>query len=454
MDKNDIIPLKITALSSEGSGIGRYDGIAVFVPFSAVGDKLLVHILKVKKNYAYGKIHEIISPSKDRIENACPVFRKCGGCAYRHIDYKKECEAKSEIVFNNLKRIGGCKGFSFEEILSDSDTRYRNKAQYPIEADGKDLKIGFYSPRSHRVNDCEDCALQPKEYKDILKTVREFLSVYKISVYNEQSKKGLVRHIYIRKAEKTEQIMVVLVINGNALPHSDELISALKKLLGEELKSVQLNVNLKDTNVILGNTNKLLYGEPYITDEILGVKLRISPLSFYQVNRTMAEKLYTKAAEYAESDGKTVLDLYCGTGSIGLTMAKNAKKIIGVEIIPQAVEDAKINAELNGIKNAEFICADAADAAKQLNKKGIKPEVIIVDPPRKGCDAALLDTIANGFGPKRIVYVSCDSATLSRDCKILEEKGYKLKKATPADLFPRTVHVETVALLVRTVSAI
>ena len=444
MRKNDEIEIEITDMSAEGSGIGRYDGMAVFVPCTAVGDRVRALVLKVKKTYAFGKLLAVISPSPDRIENDCLSFNRCGGCVYRHISYTSECRIKSGKVYEAVKRIGGVDLKPQEIIGSDTPDRYRNKAQYPVAQDGT---LGFYAFHSHRIIPCGECALQPEIFGKITAAVTGWIRERGVSVYNEETHKGLLRHIYLRLAEKTGEIMAVAVINGESLPFSDDFVERLLSVCGENLKSVQLNINREKTNVILGNKCKLLYGEEYITDILCGVKVRLSPLSFYQVNRATAENLYAKAAEYAEPDGKTVLDLYCGAGTIGLSMAHKAKRIIGAEIVPEAIEDAKYNARLNGIENAEFICADAAKAAKLLNEKDLKPDVIILDPPRKGCSPELIDTVAKDFHPERVVYVSCDPATLARDIKLFSEKGYTLKEYTPVDMFPRTAHVETVALL-------
>lgn len=446
MKKNDEIILEIDGYASTGSGVGHVDGMAVFVPLTAKGDTVRVKVLKVKKAYAYGKAVEIITAAPCRTEPDCEVFSRCGGCVYRHISYAAECEIKQNKVYNAIKRIGGIDMPPGEIIGAENIYGYRNKAQYPLSQNGN---VGFFGTHSHRVIENENCRLQPEIFADICAVITEWIKENNLSIYNEETHTGLVRHIYLRQAAKTDEIMAVLVINGDTVPKSDILVNRLKNLLGKNLKSVQLNVNKKDTNVILGDKCVALFGDTYITDILCGVKVRISPLSFYQVNRDMAEKLYKKAAEYANVDGKTVLDLYCGAGTIGLSMAKRAKKIIGAEIVPDAVRDAKINAEINGITNAEFICADAADAAKQLAERGEEPDVVIVDPPRKGCDEELLSTIAHRFAPERIVYVSCDSSTLARDIAILEKKGYKLIEYTPVDLFPRTAHVECAALLRR-----
>lgn len=446
--KNDRINLKIESCSSNGSGVGRHNGMAVFVPATAVGDEITAHILKVKKSYAFAKAESIIKPSDDRITPECPVYLRCGGCVFSHMSYDAEKEIKSGHVKECFRRIGGTEP-EFEPIIGgEADKRYRNKAQYPVASDGGEIKTGFYSPHSHRVIHCPDCLLQPEEFSGILEIFSEYIKKNNISVYDETVHKGLIRHIYIRKGTASGEIMVCAVINGKGLPDENGLVSAL---LGKEpnIKSIIINTNTKDTNVILGEKCRTLWGADCITDILCGLKFRISPLSFYQVNRNQAEKLYGKAAEYANLTGcETVMDLYCGAGTIGLSMAEKAKEIIGVEIVPEAIEDAKINAELNGIKNARFICGDAAKAAEILKNEGVKPDVIILDPPRKGCSPEMIKTAAE-MKPDRIVYVSCDPATLARDCGIFKDLGYSAVKATPVDMFPRTGHVETVVLLSR-----
>ncbi len=451
MNKNDEIILKIHGTSSDGYGVGRYDSMAVFVPLTTEGDTARVKILKVKKSYAYGKLTELLVPSDARKEPDCKVFSQCGGCVYRHINYEKECEIKSAKVENNIRRIGGYDLPPEPIIKTDRICRYRNKAQYPVSLSGN---TGFYATHSHRIIENDDCMLQPEIFTRLCKTITEWIKTYNISVYHENTHKGLVRHIYLRIAEKTQEIMVVIIINGDTLDYSKELTDLCISVAGNSFKSLQININKKNTNVILGDKCKTVYGQDFITDILCDVKIRISPLSFYQVNRDMAERLYQKAAEYAECDNKTVLDLYCGAGTIGLSLANKAKKIIGVEIIPDAVKDAKINAQENGIENAEFICMDAAAAAKELARRRLEPDVVIVDPPRKGCSDELLKIIAHDFAPERLVYVSCDSATLARDCALLRDYGYILTEYTPVDMFPSTSHIETVALFVRTVSAI
>lgn len=444
MKKNDYIELDITAMSSEGSGIGRYEGLAVFVPQTAIGDRIKAKILKVKSSCAFGKVEEIIVRSSDRCEPRCAAFSKCGGCVYRHIDYQAELSIKQQKVEDAIKRIGGIDMAPQPICGGESSDRYRNKAQYPV---AEDYTVGFYANHSHRIIPSGDCMLQPQEFYKISEIFTAWISSKRLSVYNEESGRGLVRHLYLRKAVSTGELMVCIVINGSSLPDSSELVEALRAELGDALKTVVLNINKEKTNVILGDKCVNLYGDGYICDMLCGVRVRIAPLSFYQVNRDMAQKLYRKAAEYAAPEGKTVLDLYCGAGTIGLSMADKAREIIGVEIVPEAVKDAEFNAENNGIKNTRFICGDAAKAAADLEKEGVRPDVVIVDPPRKGCSEELLNTIANAFAPDRLVYVSCDPATLARDIKHLNALGYKLQEYTPFDLFPRTYHVETVACL-------
>ena len=449
LKKNDEIELTITALSSQGSGIGHYEGMAVFVDSAAVGDMLRVHIIKVKSSYAVGKIIRIIKPSKHRIMPDCPVYERCGGCSYRHITYAEELEVKRQRVEDALRRIGGLDIMVSEIIRQENVDGYRNKAQYPIgfDAGGKTV-IGFYAKKSHRIIDCRNCALQPPEFEAILNVIAKWAAENGVSFYDEEKHKGLLRHIYIRKGRITGQTMVCLVINGDSIPKKEKLIKNLTET-DETVCSVVLNINREKTNVILGGQCTTIYGEDYIEDELCGLTFRISPLSFYQVNPTGAKLLYEKAAEMAElKKTDTLLDLYCGAGTIGLSMADKVKKVVGVEIIEQAVENAKENARLNGIENAEFFCSDAAEVSAELFEKGFMPDVIVLDPPRKGCSREMIDTAVK-LNPKRIVYVSCDPATLARDCKIFGELGYQTKKAVAVDMFPRTVHVETVCLMSR-----
>ncbi len=446
LKKNDEIELYIEDFTSEGSGVGHFEGIAVFVSGAAAGDKALVHIIKVKSTYAIGKCVKILKPSKTRIAPDCEYAGSCGGCAFRHISYEAETAMKKKRVEDAFQRIGGIDKKLDGFIAAENLTRYRNKAEYPVSFE-KELKIGFYALHTHRIIDCRDCVLQPEIFADIVAVIRKWTVEFGISIYNSETGNGLLRHIYIRQGTVSKEIMVCLVINGERIPKEAELVKRLCEI--PDIKSIVLNINRLNNNVILGEECKTVYGADCIYDELCGVKIRLSPLSFYQVNHAQAEKLYRKAAEYAQLDGsQTVLDMYCGAGTIGLSMADKAKNVIGVEIVEPAVRDAKINAGLNGIKNAQFYCADASQAAQMLKEQGIKPDVIVLDPPRKGCSAELVKTVSE-MQPDRVVYVSCDPATLARDCKRFGEYGYTVEKLTAVDLFPRTVHCEAVALLTK-----
>lgn len=446
LKKNDEIQLTVKSCTVQGSGVCDYNGMTVFVRGAVTGDHVIAHIIKVKKNYAVGIIKKITQRSPIRINSQCAVSEKCGGCCFAHIRYDAELEIKQTQVEDNFRRIGGLDVPIKPIIPSPEFSRYRNKAQYPVGSDGKFASIGFYAPMTHRIIDCADCLLQPEDFRRAVDVFRDWIREKKISVYNEVSGEGLVRHIYIRKGFATGEVMVCLVANGRKIPFTDELVEMLKAEI-DGLKSVILNINTENTNVVLGNECITLYGSDYITDELCGLKFNISPLSFYQVNHDGAEILYNKAKEYAALTGnETLIDLYCGTGTIGLTMARDAKQLVGVEIVEQAIENAKKNAELNSIDNARFICGDASKAAEILLEEGIKPDVVILDPPRKGCDSALVETVSK-MAPERIVYVSCDSATLARDCARFLEVGYEVSEATPVDMFPRTGNVETVVLL-------
>lgn len=451
LTKNQKIKLDIDGMSTEGNGIGHYEGIAVFVPNSAIGDRLLVHIVKVKKTYAFGKIEEIIKSSPARIESDCPVSSRCGGCCYRHISYEAELKIKQQRVYDAFKRIGHIEPPLSDIIASKNVDRYRNKAQFPIGIENSlqnSLQIGFYALNSHRIIPCKECKLQPKIFTDILNIIENWILTSNVSIYSEASKKGLLRHIYLRRGERSEEIMVCLVINGERIPNQEPLIDELSEKIAN-LKTVVLNVNKSDTNVIVGDSCIPLMGDGYIHDTLCGLTFRISPLSFYQVNTPQAEVLYEKAAEYAALEPSDILlDLYCGTGTIGLSMANRVKKLVGVEIIPEAIEDAKLNAAANGITNAEFICGDAKNAAQSLEKSGLAPDVVLVDPPRKGLTPELIQSI-DEMSPRCIIYISCDPATLARDTIDFYRSGYKIEKSTPVDMFPRTGHVECVCLISR-----
>ena len=446
--KNDIVALTIEDITGQGSGIGRIDGMAVFVPLTAIGDIINARILKVKKNYAYAKIENIITPSQSRITPDCGCYTKCGGCVFRHISYEEELKIKHRRVYDAVTRIGKIENFKMNYIVgAKNPNEYRNKSQIPFGYD-KDHNIitGFYGTHSHRITGDGTCKLHPAEFDEITAIVKDWAKRYRVSVYDEINHSGLIRHLYLRYAAKNEQIMVCMVINGKKLPYKDELINELTKY-STKIKSIILNVNTEKTNVVLGKKCETLYGSDHITDILCELSFDISPLSFYQVNRDQTEVLYGIAKNYAAvGENDFLIDLYCGTGTIGLTMADKAKNVLGIEIIPQAIENAKKNAKMNGIDNAEFICSDAKTAAQDLAKKKTLPDVVVIDPPRKGCDKEVIESVCI-MNPKRIVYVSCDPETLARDLALFEEKGYKTKEVTPVDMFPRTQHVETVVLM-------
>ncbi len=450
MQKNMCIPLVIDGMTAEGNGVGRAEnGMAVFVPHTAVGDRLLCRIVKVEKRFAYGIVEELLIPSPDRLaEDGCSVSGKCGGCVFRHVSYEAELRYKEQRVKDAFERLAGLSPVFQPIIGSERQSGYRNKAQYPVAGTASAPCIGFYAPRSHRVVEQRACDLQPPVFKEILDAVAAWITQAGVTPYDETTHQGLLRHIYLRQAMKTDQLMVCLVCTSGKLPDTPLLLQKLEAI--PNVASVCVNINRRDTNVILGEETFVLKGAPYIVDELCGLRFRLSPRSFYQVNRDQAERLYTLAAEEAQlTDRDVLLDLYCGTGTIGLTMAHRVRQLIGVEIVAPAIEDAKQNAADNGIQNARFLCADAAKAALQLEKEGVRPDVVIVDPPRKGCDKALIDTVAR-MAPDRIVYVSCDPATLARDAALFDAVGYHVNRVTPVDMFPRTAHVETVALLTKT----
>ena len=448
VQKNEIVEMKITGMTTQGAGVGHYQGMAVFTPLTAPGDVARVRIVKAAKNYAYGRLEELVSPSADRMEPDCPCFAQCGGCCYRHITYEAELGIKAARVQDALTRIGGFRSLPVRPILgADSRDGYRNKALLPLgtKKDGS-LSMGFYAVNSHRIVDCEECRLQPEEFNRAMGAFRQWEAAYGDPVYDEATHSGRMRRLYLRKGEMTGQILACVVVNGNGLHHETELVQALKQAV-PGLSSVVINSNRERTNVALGQKCRTIYGMDTIEDTLCGLRFKLSPLSFYQVNRTQAERLYEVAARYAGLTGQELLlDLYCGAGTIGLSMAGMARRLLGVEIVPQAVENARENARLNGIENAEFFCGDAGEAAQMLAERGERPDVIVLDPPRKGCSPDLVRTVAE-FGPKRIVYVSCDPATLARDLKLFAELGYPPVEAAPVDMFPGTAHVETVVLL-------
>ena len=450
MRKDDLITVTIEDLSSEGLGVGHYDGMAFFIKDTVIGDVAEAKIMKLKKTYGYARLTRLITPSPDRIAARCPVARQCGGCQIQAMRYSAQLRFKEAKVRNNLIRIGKFEHPPMEPIISmEEPFRYRNKAQFPVgmSKDGR-IIAGFYAGRTHAIIECEDCLLGVEENRVILDLVLEYMKEYHISPYEELTGKGLVRHVMIRKGFATGEVMVCLIVNGDSLPHVDALVERLRTIEG--MASITLNINREQTNVIMGREIKLLWGQPYIEDTIGSVRFRISPLSFYQVNPLQTEKLYNKALEYAGLTGEeTVWDLYCGIGTISLFLAQRAKQVYGVEIVPAAIEDAKANAALNGMTNAEFFVGKAEEVLpEKYEKEGITADVIVVDPPRKGCEESVLATMIQ-MAPKRIVYVSCDSATLARDLKYLCHHGYELTRCCPTDMFGNSVHVETVCCLYR-----
>ncbi len=445
--KNEIVKLEITALTSEGSGVGRHNGMAVFVPFTAVGDIISCRIVKELKSYAYGKIEEIITPSPDRTDNGCPVYGKCGGCVFRHITYEAELRAKEQVVRDAFGRLG--KGLSpeFLPITGSGCTEgYRNKLQMPLARGDAGAYSGFFAPRSHRVIGVERCLLQPEAFAEITKFVLEYINRRHLSIYNEEKHEGVLRHIFLRKGYYSGEICLCIVARKK-VPELSGLAAEVTERF-PQITGVVLNINSEKTNVILGDKEIVLKGRAEIADTMCGVSVEISPKSFYQVNTPAAERLYQQAAEFAEPRGKVLLDLYCGAGTIGLSMAREAKRVIGAEIVSEAVENAKRNAAASGFSNAEFICADAGEAADDLTKIGLKPDIIILDPPRKGCGEETLAACAE-MSPERIVMISCNPATAARDCARLAELGYRAEKVRAFDLFPRTGHVECVVMMSR-----
>ncbi len=447
LKKNDEILLEITDITNEGNGVGRHDGVAVFVAAAAVGDVINCRIVKVCKSYCYGIIIDIIKSSPFRTEDNCPVSKTCGGCSFRHFSYEQECEVKDRFVKASFERIGKLHP-EYESFLGcEKQSHYRNKAQYPVGLQDGKAVCGFYAKRSHRICSHMDCDLQPKVFAQIVESVMIYVNKNGIMPFDEQTGNGLLRHIYLRRGEHSGEIMLCLVVTSISKAKClEELAHEITKSF-PEIKSVVLNENPNNTNVILGKKNVIVSGSETITDIMCGNTITISPQSFYQVNTVQAEKLYAAAKEYAQLDNSTILlDLYCGAGTIGLSMCRDVKKLIGVEIVPQAIENAKLNVKLNNITNAEFICGDAGKVAKILFERGERPNVIIADPARKGCDRQSLEYMAK-MQPDRIVMISCNHTTAARDCAILGELGYKTEIVRGVDLFPRTTHVECVILL-------
>ena len=451
LQKNQILTLRIERLSSDGSGVAHSaDGEAVFVPGTAPGDEARVRIVKDCGRYAFGILDELLTPSPDRIPVDCPVAGPCGGCSLRHLDYAAELRAKQESVLDAFRRIGGLEVPVLDILPSPDVDRYRNKVQFPVGIDKNGVPcIGFYAGRTHRIVPCPDCKLQPSVLNEIGNALCAFFAQQGIRPYDEQSGKGLVRHIFLRRGAHSGQIMVCLVCTRAKLPHAEQLCTALRGQF-PAISTILLNVNAKNTNVILGSENHILYGPGYIEDTLCGVPVRLGPLSFYQVNTLAAERLYGVAAQYTQlTPDDTLLDLYCGMGTIGLSMAGQCRELIGVEIVPEAIESAKANAARMGkavAAKSRFFCADAGQAATQLAAEGLHPDIVMLDPPRKGCDEATLSAVVR-MAPRRVVYVSCNPATAARDAAWLEQNGYHAEKVQPVDLFPRTKHCECVIAL-------
>lgn len=467
MKKNDVFTVTIEDMGEDGAGIGKTDGYTWFIKDALIGDVIQASVMKMKKNYGFARLVKILEPAPGRVEARCPVARACGGCQLQELDYREQLRFKERKVYNHLKRIGGMdrlflpedrekaagvpNAVVMEPIIGMEDPwRYRNKAQYPVGL-GKDGQpaAGFYAGRTHSLIPAPglDCLLGCQENKELLKIILDFMKEYKIPPYDEAAHQGLVRHVLLRKGFSSGGLMVCLVINGEELPHGGELAERLR---AAGVSSVSYSVNMERTNVIMGTRIVNLYGPGYITDTIGDIEYRISPLSFYQVNPVQTEKLYGTALEFADlSGGETVWDLYCGIGTISSFLAKKAGKVYGVEIIPQAIEDARENARRNGIENVEFFVGKAEEVLpEQYERNHVRADVIVVDPPRKGCDPVCLETILK-MAPERVVYVSCDSATLARDVKFLEENGYRATRVRPVDMFPMGGHVETVVLIQR-----
>ena len=443
--KNQIYEALVTDYTAEGQGVAHVEGCAVFLPNAIAGERVRLRIEKAQKTWASGKIVEILEKSPHRCNRACPVAKLCGGCDFWHMDYEEETRLKAERVKTCLNRLGG-ETLTEVPILAAPDCRgYRNKAQYPVAAKKGRAYAGFFRAGTHDVVENQRCLILPEETDAVKDAVMDYVNQFRVSVYDESSHTGLLRHIYVRRGAVSGQILVCLVCNGEKLPKVDALLARLKRIPG--FTTLVLSVNRSKGNAVLGDKFITLYGPGYIEDTLCGLNFRLSPRSFYQVNHHQAQRLYETAIEKAGiTKNDTVLDLYCGVGTITLAMASAAGKVMGVEVIPQAVEDARDNAKRNRIENAEFFCGDAGQAALELEKNGVRPDVVVVDPPRKGLNADTIEALSR-MAPRRIVYVSCDPATLARDVALLKERGYTLQSATAADLFPRCAHVETVVLL-------
>lgn len=445
--KNASLTLEITGYTAEGMGVARWEGRVVFIPGTILGERWEVQLLKVKTNVAWGRAVRLLAPSPERVELDCPLAGRCGGCQYRHMTYEEELRAKRQRVQDALTRVGGV-SLELPQVLgAENPLRYRNKVQFPVAQEKWGLAVGYYRARSHDVLDVDDCLLQPETVTTLRRAFKGWMERYRVPAYDEGTCQGLIRHLYVRTNQAGEALCCV-VANGTRLPHAPELVQALRQA-APALAGLVLNTNTKDTNVILGPNYRIIWGRDFLEERLCGMTFRLSVPSFFQINRAQTERLYTQALEFAGLTGQeTVLDLYCGIGTISLALAQRAGQVIGAEIVPEAVQDAQANAARNQVPNARFLCGDAGEAAFQLAAEGVRPQVICVDPPRKGLAPEVPEILAS-MAPERIVYVSCDPATLSRDVKRFGELGYPAVKAQAVDLFPRTAHVETVVLLGR-----
>ncbi|MBS5549744.1 MAG: 23S rRNA (uracil(1939)-C(5))-methyltransferase RlmD [Oscillospiraceae bacterium] len=443
--KNASLTLEITGYTAEGMGVARWDGRVVFVPGTILGERWEVQLLKIKTNVAWGRAVRLLAPSPERVALDCPLAGRCGGCQYRHMTYEEELRAKRQRVQDALSRVGGV-SLELPQVLgAETPLRYRNKVQFPVAQEKRGLAVGYYRARSHDVLDVDDCLLQPEAVTTLRRAFKGWMERYRVPAYDEGTCQGLIRHLYVRTNQAGEALCCV-VANGTRLPHAPELVQALRQAV-PTLAGLVLNTNTKDTNVILGPNYRTIWGRDFLEERLCGMTFRLSVPSFFQINRAQTERLYAQALEFAGLTGReTVLDLYCGIGTISLALAQRAGQVIGAEIVPEAVQDAQANAARNQVDNARFLCGDAGEAAFQLAAEGVRPQVICVDPPRKGLAPEVPEILAS-MAPERIVYVSCDPATLARDVKRFGELGYPAVKAQAVDLFPRTAHVETVVLL-------
>lgn len=449
VEKNGEYEADIIGIGHEGEGVGRVNGFTLFVPGALPGEKALVKVVKLKKQFGYAKLLKVLEPSAERVEAECGIYKQCGGCQLQHLSYEAQLKWKRQIVVDNLERIGKLQNVLVHPTLGMQDPwKYRNKAQVPFGEEQGGLVGGFYAQGSHRIIDMEECLIQHESSDTVVAAIKQIGRKYGVTPYNEETGSGLLRHVVVKVAFRTGEIMVVLVTNGDKIPRVDEWISEIREAV-PGVTSICQNVNKARSNVIFGDVTRVLWGSDVIYDYIGDVKFAISARSFYQVNPVQTEVLYGKALEYAAlSGGETVIDAYCGIGTISLFLAQKAGQVYGVEIVPEAISDAQRNAELNGMRNAHFEAGAAEVVIPAWREQGIAPDVIVVDPPRKGCDVALLDTIL-AMQPDRVVYVSCNASTLARDLAVLEAGGYRTVEVQPVDMFPHTVHVESVALLVQ-----